>query len=258
MYRDFIAGEWVEGARARRNINPSDARDVIGEFAQTDREQTRARVAAARDAFRGWSTSSPQRRFDALDASGTEILARRNELCDLPAREEGKTLPEAIGEVVRAGNIFKFFAGEALRTVSDVVACVRPGIGIQITREPLGVVCLITPWNVQIAIPAWKLAPALAYGNTVIMKPADLVPGSAWMLDDILQRAGLPKGVFNLTMGRGAEVGAELINHPDIAAIRFTGGRRHRAKDRRGLHGTHGQVPAGDGWQEPLRRARRR
>ncbi len=120
MYREFIAGEWVEGARARRNINPSDTRDVIGEFAQTDRQQTRAAVAAARDAFRGWSTSSPQQRFGALDASGTEMLARRNELGDLPAREEGKTLPEAIGEVVRAGNIFKFFAGEALRTVSVI------------------------------------------------------------------------------------------------------------------------------------------
>jgi alpha-ketoglutaric semialdehyde dehydrogenase len=223
MYRNFIAGEWVEGARVRQNINPSDTRDIIGEFAQADREQTGTAVAAARDAFRGWSGSSPQQRFDVLDAAGTEVLARRNELGDLLAREEGKTLPEAIGEVVRAGNIFKFFAGEALRTVGDVVASVRPGIGIEVTREPLGAVGLITPWNFPIAIPAWKLAPALAYGNTVVLKPADLVPGSAWMLADILQRAGLPKGVFNLTMGRGTEVGAELINHPDIAAISFTG-----------------------------------
>ena len=162
-------------------------------------------------------------RFDVLDAAGTEILARRNELGDLLAREEGKILPEAIGEVARAGNIFKFFAGEALRLSGDVVPSVRPGVGVEVTREALGVIGLITPWNFPIAIPAWKLAPALAYGNTVVMKPADLVPGSAWALADILQRAGLPKGVFNLVMGRGSEVGAAMLEDARIDAISFTG-----------------------------------
>jgi alpha-ketoglutaric semialdehyde dehydrogenase len=223
MHKNLINGEWVDGARASRNVNPSDTRDVIGEYAQADAPQAREAVAAARAAFSAWQHSTPQQRFDILDAAGTEILARRAELGDLLAREEGKTLPEAIGEVARAGNIFKFFAGEALRVGGDVVASVRPGVGVEVVREPLGVVGLITPWNFPIAIPAWKLAPALAFGNTVVMKPADLVPGSAWALADILQRAGLPKGVFNLVMGRGSEVGAVLLEDARVDAISFTG-----------------------------------
>ena len=223
MFKNLINGEWVEGAKTSRNINPSDTRDVIGEFAQADAAQAKDAVAAARAAFGGWSHSTPQQRFDILDAAGTEILARRNELGDMLAREEGKTLPEAIGEVARAGNIFKFFAGEALRTGGEVLPSVRPGVGVEVTREAVGVVGLITPWNFPIAIPAWKLAPALAYGNTVVMKPADLVPASAWALADILQRAGLPKGVFNLVMGRGSEVGAVLLDDPRVDAISFTG-----------------------------------
>lgn len=223
MNKNLINGEWVDGARVSRNINPSDTRDVVGEYAQADAGQAREAVAAARSAFGSWSLSTPQQRFDILDAAGSEILARKAELGDLLAREEGKTLPEAIGEVVRAGNIFKFFAGEALRTGGDVVASVRPGVGCEVVREPLGVVGLITPWNFPIAIPAWKLAPALAFGNTVVMKPADLVPGSAWALADILQRAGLPKGVFNLVMGRGSEVGAVLLEDERVDAISFTG-----------------------------------
>ena len=223
MFKNLINGEWVEGSRVSKNINPSDTRDVVGEYAQADAAQARDAIGAARAAFASWSHSTPQQRFDVLDAAGTEILARRNELGDLLAREEGKILPEAIGEVARAGNIFKFFAGEALRLSGDVVPSVRPGVGVEVTREALGVIGLITPWNFPIAIPAWKLAPALAYGNTVVMKPADLVPGSAWALADILQRAGLPKGVFNLVMGRGSEVGAAMLEDARIDAISFTG-----------------------------------
>lgn len=223
LHKNLIAGEWVEGPRSSKNINPSDTRDVVGEYAQADAAQARDAVAAARAAFGAWSTSTPQQRFDLLDTAGTEILARRAELGDLLAREEGKTLPEAIGEVVRAGNIFKFFAGEALRVGGESIPSVRPGVGVEVTREPLGVVGLITPWNFPIAIPAWKLAPALAFGNCVVMKPADLVPGSAWALADILQRAGAPKGVFNLVMGRGSEVGAVLLDDPRVDAISFTG-----------------------------------
>ncbi|MGN7873960.1 aldehyde dehydrogenase family protein [Roseateles sp. 22389] len=223
MFKNLINGEWVDGPRASRNINPSDTRDLIGEYAQADVAQARAAIAAARAAFGRWSLSTPQQRFDVLDAAGTEILARRAELGDLLAREEGKTLPEAIGEVVRAGNIFKFFAGEALRVGGEVIPSVRPGVGVEVTREPVGVVGLITPWNFPIAIPAWKIAPALAFGNSVVLKPADLVPGSAWQLADILKRAGLPDGVFNLVMGRGAEVGAELLENRQVDAISFTG-----------------------------------
>jgi len=223
MFKNLINGEWVDGLRVSRNINPSDTRDLVGEYAQADAAQAGEAVGAARAAFVGWSQSTPQQRFDILDAAGAELLARRAELGDLLAREEGKTLPEAIGEVARAGNIFKFFAGEALRVGGEVVPSVRPGVGVEVTREALGVVGLITPWNFPIAIPAWKLAPALAYGNTVVMKPADLVPGSAWALADILQRAGLPKGVFNLVMGRGSEVGAVLLDDQRVDAISFTG-----------------------------------
>jgi acyl-CoA reductase-like NAD-dependent aldehyde dehydrogenase len=223
MFKNLIAGEWVAGARASRNVNPSDTRDLVGEYSQADAAQTRQAIAAAQAAFAAWSLSTPQQRFDILDAAGSEILARRNELGDLLAREEGKTLPEAIGEVGRAGYIFKFFAGEALRPGGETMPSVRPGVGVEVTREPLGVVGIITPWNFPIAIPAWKIAPALAYGNCVVFKPADLVPGSGWALADILHRSGLPQGVFNLVMGRGTEVGATLLDDARVAAISFTG-----------------------------------
>ena len=223
MFKNLIGGEWLAGPRVSRNINPSDTRDVVGEFAQADPDQARQAIAAAAQAQPAWGLSTPQQRFDILDAAGAEILARKAELGDLLAREEGKTLPEAIGEVARAGNIFKFFAGEALRVGGDVVASVRPGVGVEVTREPVGVVGLITPWNFPIAIPAWKIAPALAFGNAVVLKPADLVPGSAWALADILHRAGLPAGVFNLVMGRGSEVGQVLLDDQRVHAISFTG-----------------------------------
>jgi len=160
---------------------------------------------------------------DALDKIGNEILARKEELGTLLAREEGKTKPEGIGEAARAGNIFKFFAGECLRLSGEIVPSVRPGIGVEITREAVGVVGLITPWNFPIAIPAWKVAPALAHGNCVVLKPADLVPGCAWALADIISRSGIPAGVFNLVMGRGSVIGDALVNHPGIDAVSFTG-----------------------------------
>jgi len=223
MFKNLIAGEWLDGHKTSRNINPSDTRDLIGEYAQADKAQTELAITAATAAFPAWSLSTPQQRFDILDAVGTEILARRTELGDLLAREEGKTLPEAIGEVVRAGNIFKFFAGEALRPGGETMPSVRPGVGVEVTREAIGVVGLITPWNFPIAIPAWKIAPALAHGNCVVFKPAELVPGSAWALAEILSRSGLPAGVFNLVMGRGSEVGQTLLNDARIAAVSFTG-----------------------------------
>lgn len=223
MYKNLINGEWVEGPSVRQNINPSDTRDVIGEYAQADVNQAHAAIGAAAMASQGWSLSTPQQRFDILDAAGSEILQRKAELGELLAREEGKTLPEAIGEAVRAGNIFKFFAGEALRIGGEFVPSVRAEVNIEVSREPVGVVGLITPWNFPLAIPAWKIGPALAYGNTVLLKPADLVPGSAWALADILHRAGLPDGVFNLLMGRGSEVGQALLDDKRVNAISFTG-----------------------------------
>jgi alpha-ketoglutaric semialdehyde dehydrogenase len=223
MKQNYINGQWVDGAGVSRNINPSNLDDVIGEYAAADAAQARSAIAAAVEAAAKWAQTTPQQRFDALDAAGTEILARKAELGDLLAREEGKTLPEAIGEAGRAGQIFKFFAGEALRIPGEKMASVRPGLDIEVTREPVGVVGIITPWNFPIAIPAWKIAPALAYGNCVVFKPADLVPGSAWALADILSRCGLPAGVFNLVMGRGRDVGQAFLDDARVSAVTFTG-----------------------------------
>ena len=220
---NLIGGQWLAGTGYSPNINPSNLSDVIGEYTQASAEQLDAAVQAARAAFPAWSVSSIQARADALDKIGTEILARREELGTLLAREEGKTKAEGIGEAARAGNIFKFFAGECLRLTGEVVPSVRPGIGVEITREPVGVVGIITPWNFPIAIPAWKIAPALAYGNCVVVKPADLVPGCAWALAEIISRSGIPAGVFNLVMGRGSVIGDPLVNHPGVDAISFTG-----------------------------------
>jgi len=220
---NLIGGRWVEAADARENINPSDISDVVGIYGSADPDMVHQAVAAARSALEDWSVSSPQHRFDILDRAGSEILARRDELGELLSREEGKILGEGCAEVVRAGMVFKFMAGEALRTTGDAVPSLRPGITVDVTREPVGVVGIITPWNFPMAIPAWKIAPALAYANTVVFKPADIVPGSAWALANILVRAGLPDGVFNLVMGAGCCVGQAIIDHPGIDAVSFTG-----------------------------------
>jgi acyl-CoA reductase-like NAD-dependent aldehyde dehydrogenase len=223
IHRNFIGGDWVAGAETAKNINPSDLSDVIGEYARADRAQADAAIAAARAAFPAWSMSSVQDRANLLDAVGNTILARKDELGRLLSREEGKTLPEGIGEVVRAGQIFKFFGGEALRLAGEKIQSIRPGVDVEITREPLGVIGIITPWNFPVAIPAWKIAPALCYGNCVVFKPAELVPGSAWALSEIIIKAGIPAGVFNLVMGRGSIVGETIINDRRVDAISFTG-----------------------------------
>ena len=223
---NLINGQWVAGGQYTPNINPSNLADVIGDYAQGSAQQLDDAVAAARAAFPAWSTGGIQARSDALDKIGNEILARREELGTLLSREEGKTKPEGIGEAARAGYIFKFFAGECLRLAGEMLPSVRPGIGVEVTREPMGVVGLITPWNFPIAIPAWKIAPALAYGNCVVLKPADLVPGCAWALAEIISRSGIPAGVFNLVMGRGSVIGDPLVNHPGIDAISFTGSQQ--------------------------------
>ena len=222
-FDNLINGEWRAGASYSANINPSNLGDVLGQYTQGDAGQVEAAVAAATAAFPGWSTGSIQARSDALDKIGNEIIARKEELGTLLAREEGKTKAEGIGEATRAGHIFKFFAGECLRLSGEILPSVRPGIGVEITREPVGVVGLITPWNFPIAIPAWKIAPALAFGNCVVLKPADLVPGCAWALAEIISRSGIPPGVFNLVMGRGSVIGNALVEHPGIHAISFTG-----------------------------------
>jgi acyl-CoA reductase-like NAD-dependent aldehyde dehydrogenase len=195
----------------------------VGEYARADESHVKTAIAAARAAFPTWSRGSIQTRADLLDKIGNEILSRKEELGILLAREEGKTKVEAVGEAMRAGYLFKFFAGEVLRLGGEMIPSVRPGVKVEITREPIGVIGIITPWNFPIAIPAWKIAPALAYGNCVVFKPADLVPGCGWALADIIARAGIPAGVFNLVMGRGSVVGEVLSNHPGVDAVTFTG-----------------------------------
>ncbi|MGK6311470.1 aldehyde dehydrogenase family protein [Neorhizobium sp. DT-125] len=211
------------GSQAAENRSPSDQSDIVGLYCVGDASSLGAAVAAARDAFPAWSVTTPQQRFAILDRAATEILAREEGLGRLLSREEGKTLPEGRAEVVRAGMVFKYMAGEALRNPGDVLPSVRPGIKVEVTREPVGVVGVITPWNFPIAIPAWKIAPALAYGNTVVFKPAELVPACAWELVDILHRAGLPAGVLNLVMGPGRTVGQAILDHRDVDAVSFTG-----------------------------------
>ena len=223
MFKNLIAGDWESAGAVARNINPSNTNDVVGEYVQGSVEQLNDAVAAAKAAFPAWSRSGPQERYEVLKKASDEILARKEELGRLLSREEGKTLAEGIGEAGRAGQIFAFFAGECLRLGGEAVPSVRPGVGVEITREALGVIGMITPWNFPIAIPAWKIAPALAWGNCIVIKPADLVPGSAWALVDIIHRAGLPKGVLNLVMGRGSVVGQALLQHKDVHAISFTG-----------------------------------
>ena len=222
-FQSYIDGQWVAGSTATQDENPSDLATPVGDYANLDAAQARDAIAAAAASRRSWSLSTPQQRADALDFVGSEILARKEELGRLLAMEEGKTLPESIGEAARAGQIFKFFAGEAMRIPGEKLASTRPGVEVEITREPVGVVGIIAPWNFPLAIPAWKIAPALAYGNTVVFKPAEIVPGCAWALAEILSRAGLPAGVFNLAIGSGRVVGQALVEDSRVNALTFTG-----------------------------------
>jgi aldehyde dehydrogenase (NAD+) len=222
-YPNVIDGAAVESDERSVDVNPSNLSDVVGEFARGTVADADRAIASARQAFHAWSRTTPQQRFDILDKAGTEILARKDELGRLLSREQGKPLADGVGEAARAGMIFKFFAGEAVRLAGEKIDSVRPGLDVEVTREPLGVVAAITPWNFPLAIPAWKIAPALAFGNCMVFKPAELVPASPWTLVDIVQRSGLPKGVLNLVMGPGSKLGAHLASSPDVDAVSFTG-----------------------------------
>jgi alpha-ketoglutaric semialdehyde dehydrogenase len=223
VHANYIGGEWIRGTEASLNRNPSDLSDVVGEYARADAAAAGAAVEAASGARDAWSRTSIQERSDLLDRVGSVLIARSHELGEVLSREEGKIRADAVGEVARAGRTFKFYAGEVLRIAGESLASVRPGVDVHVSREPLGVVAVITPWNFPMAIPAWKIAPALAYGNTVVFKPADLVPASAWELTKVIAEAGVPPGVFNLVMGRGSIVGDAFLSNPDVAGITFTG-----------------------------------
>ncbi|MCG2583082.1 aldehyde dehydrogenase family protein [Massilia sp. TS11] len=252
MKQLFINGAWIDGAASTSTRNPSDLSDTVDTYASAGPEQVELAIVAADAAARSYGLSNVQQRADALDMIGSEILARKQELGTLLSREEGKTLAEGIGEAARAGAIFKFFAQEALRIRGDKLASVRPGIEVDVTREPVGVVGIIAPWNFPIAIPAWKVAPALAYGNSVILKPAELVPGCAWALAEIIARSGLPAGVFNLAMGPGRVVGEALVKDPRVNAISFTGSTATGARVLAGAAMRRAKVQLEMGGKNPL------
>jgi alpha-ketoglutaric semialdehyde dehydrogenase len=225
-FPNLIDGRPFDSTERTTDFNPSNLSDIVGEFASATASDLEQAIASARTAFEKWSRTTPQERFDILDRAGSEILARKDALGRLLSREQGKPLADGIGEAARAGAIFKFFAGEAVRPGGEKIDSTRPGIEVEITREPIGVVAAITPWNFPLAIPSWKIAPALACGNCVVFKPAELVPASPWTLVDIIQRAGVPAGVLNLVMGPGETVGAALAASPDVDAVSFTGSQK--------------------------------
>ncbi|MBT5575370.1 MAG: aldehyde dehydrogenase family protein [Alphaproteobacteria bacterium] len=220
---NYIDGDWVDGTSEIANINPSDLSEVVAHHALADINQANQAIEAAAAALPNWKNSNPQTRFDILDKIGRIIISRQDELGQILAREEGKTLAEAKGEAFRAGQFFQFYAAEALRRTGEVNESTRPNIDVEVLREPIGVTVLITPWNFPIAIPAWKIAPALAHGNTVVLKPSEITPASAYYLTKIMEEAGLPAGVFNLLVAKGEDVGSALVSHPAVAGISFTG-----------------------------------
>lgn len=223
VFCNYINGAWVEGTSTLANISPADISDVIGHYAQANQEQAESAIEAAVKGQINWQESGLEQRYTVLMAIGDELIARKDELGKLLAREEGKTLPEGVGEIYRSGQFFHYYAAEVLRQMGETADSVRPGIEIETRREPVGVVGIITPWNFPLATAAWKIAPALAFGNAVVLKPANQVPASAWALAEIISRQGLPAGTFNLVMGPGADIGDLLIHSKKINALTFTG-----------------------------------
>ncbi len=218
----YIGGEFTGTSDALESVNPSDTADIVARFPDGGADDVNAAVGAASEAQPAWASTSPEIRADLLEKVAVALFARSAEVGELLAREEGKTRAEGIGETLRAARIFRYFGAEALRRHGFTLESTRAGLDVATYREALGVVGLITPWNFPIAIPAWKAAPALAFGNTVVLKPANITPTMAYALAEIMHEAGFPAGVFNLVLGRG-DVGRALVDHPDVAAISFTG-----------------------------------
>lgn len=222
-YDNYIDGKWVPSDTYTENVSPSDITDVIGRYAKGGASETDLAIDAARRGFSVWRNSALEERKVILDKIGAELIERSAEIGLLLAREEGKTVAEGAGEVYRSGQFFQYYAAETLRQMGEVTDSVRPGVEVEARREALGVIGIITPWNFPMAVAAWKVAPALAYGNSVVLKPADLVPASAWVLAEIISRSGLPDGVFNLVMGPGREVGEAISTSKGVDAVTFTG-----------------------------------
>lgn len=221
--KNYIGGEWLQGSSEIENRNPSDLSDLIGLYTQADADQVATALAAANEAQRLWGATGLEKRYDVLMAVGQEMMARSDELGRLLSREEGKPFAEGKGEVFRAGQFFTYFAAEVLRQIGDNADSVRDGIEVDVRREPVGVVAIISPWNFPTATAVWKIAPALAFGNAVVWKPANLVPASAVAFAEIMSRQDIPKGLFNLVMGAGGAVGQQLADSPLVNALSFTG-----------------------------------
>ncbi|MGB3389130.1 MAG: aldehyde dehydrogenase family protein [Pseudaminobacter sp.] len=223
VHSNFIGGKWVDGSASVANINPSDLSDEIGHYAQADIREVGVAVEAAGTGGAAWGRSPIEQRYKALMAIGRELIARSAEIGELLSREEGKPRAEGVGEVYRAGQFFEFYAAECHRQYGENAESVRPSVDVDVRREPIGVVAVVSPWNFPIATASWKIAPALAYGNAVIWKPSNLTPASAWVLAEIISRQGLPDGAFNLVMGPGSSVGNALISSPGVDAVTLTG-----------------------------------
>ena len=220
---NFIAGRWVEGTGSIKNINPSDTGDIISEYTSVTDDQFEQAVSSAVIAQKEWGEVGIEKKSQILIKIGDELIQRSKELGELLSREEGKPLAEGIGEVTRAGQQFQYYGSECLRLYGEKIPSTRPGFQVEISREPLGVIGIISPWNFPIAIPAWKAAPAMMCGNAVILKPASLTPASAIALTEIISKQDIPSGLFNLVLGSGSNIGKKIASHPDIVAITFTG-----------------------------------
>lgn len=224
-YKNYIGGRWVESSSGHtfENVNPANFAEILGNFPLATPDDTRQAVEAARNALEGWSNTPGPNRGMILDRASQLIDARKDEIAASLTHEEGKTLGEAKGEVTRARDIFRYFGGEGWRIGGQTIPGNTGKELLYTRREPLGVVAIITPWNFPIAIPAWKIAPALIYGNTVVFKPASFTPHTALLLTEVLEEAGLPPGVFNYVTGSGREVGDVLASSPHINGLSFTG-----------------------------------
>lgn len=220
---NLIAGDWMPGASEIENRNPSDLGDLVGTFAQASPDQLGATLDQARIAQGQWAAYGIERKQAVLMAIGNELMARAEELGTLLSREEGKPLAEGKGEVYRAGQFFTYYAAETLRQLGENADSVRAGVEIDVRREPVGTVAVISPWNFPTATASWKIAPALAYGNAVVWKPANITPASAVALAEIISRQDIPRGLFSLVMGSGREIGQRLVESPKVNAISFTG-----------------------------------
>ncbi len=221
--QSYIGGEWKEGGRVGQDISPANPGEVVAEVSSGDAALAATAVEAARGAFAAWRAMPAPSRGEILRKAAEILDARAAAVGRDLTREEGKTLAEGIGETKRAVAILRYFAGQTLEPDGETYPSNFAGTFLFARREPAGVVAAITPWNFPIAIPAWKIAPALAYGNTVVWKPAEIVPLTAVHFLTALVEAGLPPGVLNLVLGKGSEVGSVLTTHPDMDAVTFTG-----------------------------------